>query len=76
MFDVKEKAPEDDQPVVVEDDVWIGFRAIVLKGVTLRRGCVVGAGSVVTRDVGARFTGAQILEHERLLGLSGRGSDA
>ena len=86
MFDVTEKAPEDDRPVVVEDDVWIGFRAIVLKGVTLGRGCVVGAGSVVTRDVppysivagvparvvSARFSGDQILEHERLLGLLAR----
>jgi len=38
-------------PVVIEDDVFIGMNCLVLKGVTLGRGCVVGAGSVVTRDV-------------------------
>jgi acetyltransferase-like isoleucine patch superfamily enzyme len=37
--------------VVVEPDVWIGARAILLDGVTVGRGSVVGAGSVVTRDV-------------------------
>lgn len=38
-------------PVVIEDRVWIGFNAIVLKGVTIGRGSVVAAGAVVTRDV-------------------------
>jgi acetyltransferase-like isoleucine patch superfamily enzyme len=39
------------RPVRIEDDVWIGFNAAVLKGVTLGRGAVVGAGAVVTHDV-------------------------
>jgi len=39
------------KPVVIESDVWIGARAIILKGVRIGRGSVVGAGSVVTRDV-------------------------
>jgi serine acetyltransferase len=39
------------EPIVLEDDVWIGANAIVLKGVTVGRGAVVAAGSVVTRDV-------------------------
>ena len=39
------------KPIVIEDDVFIGARAIVLKGVTLGHGCVVGAGAVVTKDV-------------------------
>jgi acetyltransferase-like isoleucine patch superfamily enzyme len=39
------------QPVVIEDDAWIGFNATVLKGVTIGRGAVVGACSVVTKDV-------------------------
>jgi acetyltransferase-like isoleucine patch superfamily enzyme len=39
------------RPVVIEDHVWIGSRALILPGVTLGRGCVVAAGSVVTRDV-------------------------
>lgn len=38
-------------PVTIADDVWIGGGAIVLPGVTVGRGSVIGAGSVVTRDV-------------------------
>lgn len=38
-------------PVVIEDRVWIGFGASILKGVRLGAGAVVGAQSVVTRDV-------------------------
>jgi maltose O-acetyltransferase len=37
--------------VRIEDFVFVGSRAMILPGVTLGRGCVVGAGSVVTRDV-------------------------
>lgn len=37
--------------VSVADDVWIGFGAIVLTGVSIGRGAIVAAGSVVTRDV-------------------------
>jgi acetyltransferase-like isoleucine patch superfamily enzyme len=39
-------------PVVVEDDVWLGANSLVLPGVTVARGAVVGAGAVVTKDVG------------------------
>ncbi|HQG30555.1 MAG TPA: acyltransferase, partial [Deltaproteobacteria bacterium] len=45
------REPARSAPVVVEDDVFIGSRAIVLKGVCLGHGSVVGAGAVVTRDV-------------------------
>jgi acetyltransferase-like isoleucine patch superfamily enzyme len=38
-------------PIAIEDHVWIGARAIVLPGVTLGRGAVVAAGSVVTKNV-------------------------
>ena len=38
-------------PIVIEDDAWIGARAIVLKGVTIGRGAIVGAGAVVARNV-------------------------
>ncbi len=41
------------QPVRIGDHVWIGARAIVLKGVTIGDGAIVGAGAVVTRDVAA-----------------------
>lgn len=37
--------------VIIEDDVWIGYGAIILPGAILRKGCVVGAGSVVTGEV-------------------------
>lgn len=36
--------------IVIEDDVWIGAGAIVLAGVHLGRGCIVGAGAVVTKS--------------------------
>lgn len=39
------------EPVVIEDDVFVGMHAIVLKGVTIGRGAVIAAGSLVTRDV-------------------------
>ena len=39
------------RPIVIEDDVWIGFGVIVLKGVRIGRASVIGAGSVVTRDI-------------------------
>ena len=38
-------------PVFIEDDVFIGARAMVLKGVRIGKGAVVGAGAVVTKDV-------------------------
>ncbi len=72
--------------VVVEQDVWIGFGATVLTGVTLGKGCVIAAGSLVTRDVppysiaagvparvvGSRFADPkEIEEHEEMI-RSGR----
>ena len=64
--------------VVIEDDVWIGYNAVVLSGVTVGRGAIVAAGSVVTKDippyaiaagnparkVRERFTRDQIVKHE------------
>jgi acetyltransferase-like isoleucine patch superfamily enzyme len=38
-------------PVTIGDYVWLGQRAIVLKGVTIGQRSIIGAGSVVTRDV-------------------------
>jgi len=37
--------------VSIGDDVWIGTKATVLRGVTIGRGAVIGAGAVVTRDI-------------------------
>jgi len=41
------------RPIRIGDDVWIGFNAAVLKGVSIGRGAVVGACAVVTKDVPA-----------------------
>ena len=38
------------EPVHIEENVWIGAKAAILSGVTIGRGCVVGAGAVVTRS--------------------------
>jgi acetyltransferase-like isoleucine patch superfamily enzyme len=39
------------RPVIIENNVFIGARSIILKGVTIGEGAVIGAGSVVSRDV-------------------------
>ena len=46
--------------ITIEDDVWLGYRTIVLDGVSIGRGAVVGAGSVVTKSIppGAIAVGA------------------
>jgi acetyltransferase-like isoleucine patch superfamily enzyme len=38
-------------PVTIEDRVWIGARAMVLKGVTIGHDSIIGAGAIVTRDI-------------------------
>lgn len=67
--------------IIIEDDVWIGYGAIVFTGVHIKRGAIVAAGSVVTHDVspysivagnpareiGRRFSDMDIIEHERVL---------
>jgi len=76
-----EKLPENDAPVIIEDDVWCGANVIILKGVTISHGSVVAAGSVVTQSfppysiIGGcparllkmRFTEEQIKENDELL---------
>jgi len=37
--------------IVIEDDVWIGGGSVILQGVRLGRGCVIGGGSTVVRDI-------------------------
>lgn len=39
------------KPIVIEDDVWVGGNVVILKGVTIGRGSVIAAGTVVTKDV-------------------------
>lgn len=83
IYDVTEKVPDNDRDVVIEDDVWIGARVVILKGVTIGRGSVIGAGSVVTKSIPpysvavgnpakvirSRFTPDNIDKHEAMLGL-------
>jgi acetyltransferase-like isoleucine patch superfamily enzyme len=71
--------------IVIEDDVWIGFGAIILSGVRVGRGSVIAAGAVVHKDVPPysivvpspmrlvrpRFTPAEILQHEEQLTRTG-----
>ena len=78
-----DKLLENDAPVSIEDDVWIGAHVTILKGVTIGRGSVIAAGCVVNKStppysisVGVpakmikfRFTIDEILEHERILYL-------
>lgn len=41
----------DTKPVIIMDNVWIGCRVIVLKGVTIGSGAIIAAGAVVTKDI-------------------------
>lgn len=38
-------------PIILEENVWLGARVIVLRGITIGKDSVVGAGSIVTRDI-------------------------
>ena len=38
-------------PIIIEDDVWIGANAVITAGVTIGKHCVIGAGSIVTKDI-------------------------
>ncbi len=46
-----EQGFEEDNPVRIGDDVWIGARVIILPGIVIGSGSVIGAGAVVTKDV-------------------------
>lgn len=37
--------------IIIDDDVWIGYRSIILQGVRIGRGSIIGAGAVVTKSV-------------------------
>lgn len=47
----KEKGSILTAPVIIEDYAWISFNASILKGVKIGKGAIIGAGSVVTKDV-------------------------
>lgn len=79
-----DKRPEDDQDVNIQDDVWIGANATILKGVTIGQGSIISAGSIVTKDVPPysivggvpakvikmRFDEETIKKHEEMLNKS------
>ncbi|VUX45235.1 Transferase hexapeptide repeat containing protein [Candidatus Defluviicoccus seviourii] len=48
------------RPIIVEDDVWVGARVTILKGVTIGRQSVIAAGSVVARDIPAGVVAAGV----------------
>jgi acetyltransferase-like isoleucine patch superfamily enzyme len=48
------------QPIILEDNVWLGARVIVMSGVTIGRDSCIGAGSVVTTDVPPRTFAAGV----------------
>tara|TARA_B100000927_G_scaffold266413_1_gene239797 strand:- start:112 stop:603 length:492 start_codon:yes stop_codon:yes gene_type:complete len=39
------------EDIIIEDNVWIGASAVILKGVTIKEGAVIAAGAIVTKDV-------------------------
>ena len=63
-------------PICVGDNVWIGGNCVVLQGVTIGEGSVIGAGSVVTKDIPSNVVAfgnpcrviRQITENDRILG--------
>lgn len=72
---------DDERDIVVEEDVWIGARVTLLAGAHIGRGAVIGANSLVNKDIppyavavgsptkiiAAKFSIEEILEHERIL---------
>ena len=45
-------------PIILEENVWLGARVVVLRGVTIGAGSVIGAGSIVNRDIPPRTLAA------------------
>ena len=52
-FNEDEKIADSNGDIVIEDDVWIGYKATILSGVTIGQGAIIASGAVVTKDVEA-----------------------
>lgn len=48
---MREQGPQPAEPVLIGNDVWIGGRVIILPGVHVGNGSIIGAGSIVTKNV-------------------------
>lgn len=76
-----DKEPGEDGVIIIEDDVWIGANAIILKGVIIGKGSIIGAGSIITKNVPPysiytgvpssilrqRWSDETVQEHEKIL---------
>lgn len=49
----KEKRNVESKPIIIEDNVWINFNVVILKGVTIGRGSIISPNSLVVKDVPA-----------------------
>ena len=81
IIDSRDELPENDKPVIIEDDVWTGSNITILKGVTIGRGSIIAAGSVVTKScppysiiggcpakiIRYRFSITDVINHEKKL---------
>lgn len=65
MMGVQESEVKSKGPIVIEDDVWIGERTLILSGVTIGQGAIIAAGSIVYKDVPpyAIFGGGKIIKY-------------
>lgn len=78
IIENRNKRPEDDLEVIIEDDVWVGANCTILKGVRIGRGSIVAAGALVVKNIPpytiyggvpaklikARFSKNDVLLHE------------
>lgn len=81
MYKIKKDIAHIDGNVIIESDVWIGGKSIILSGVVIGKGAIIGAGSIVTKNVKPysisagnpakiikmRFTNDEIKAHEKKL---------
>ncbi len=81
FMDQVQKKFGEDPDLVIGNDVWIGSNAIILGGITIGDGCVIGAGTIVTKSIPPysivvgnpgkvikkRFSAVEIVEHEKII---------